>query len=212
MGKIVNRILRRIGRFIHGFFSIGISLRAVVVLLVLVGGGMYYWTYNSMIKKVGGKEDFDEAMRYIEIKDLLDKKFIDPVDRVSMGQSAAAAMVSGLGDNWSYFMTPDEYRTYQLSKSNEYSDIGMSLVKDENLGGFQVIAIYPSSPAAWAGVTQGMLITAVDGQKLTSFSTDQVRTLIRSKLNSKFQLEINNQYTVEVDCTNFNIDAVVARM
>ena len=69
----------------------------------------------------------------------------------------------------------------------------MSLVKDENLGGFQVIAIYPSSPAAWAGVTQGMLITAVDGQKLTSFSTDQVRTLIRSKLNSKFQLEINNQ-------------------
>ena len=213
MGRILGRILRRIGRFIHGFFSIGISLRAVVILLVLVGGGMYYWTYNSMIKLVGGKEDFDEAMRYIEIKDLLDEKFIDPVDRVAMGQSAAAAMVSGLGDNWSYFMTADEYRTYQLSSSNDYSDIGMSLVKDDTLGGFQVISVYPGSPAAWAGVTQGMLITAVDGQKVSSYTTDQVRTLIRSKLNSKFQLEISGgQYYIDVDCTNFNADAVVSRM
>lgn len=212
MGRIVTRILRRVGRFIHGFFSIGISLRAVVILLALVGSGIYFWTYNSMLKQVGGKDDFDEAMRYIEIKDLLDEKFIDPVDRVAMGQSAAAAMVSGLGDNWSYFMTADEYRTYQLSSSNDYSDIGMSLVKDEALGGFQVIAIYPGSPAAWAGVTQGMLITAVDGQKVAAFTTDQVRTLIRSKLNSKFQLEINNQYNVDVDCTNFNADAVLARL
>ena len=197
MGRILGRVLRRIGHFIHGFFSIGISLRAVVILLVLVGGGMYYWTYNSMLKRVGGKEDFDEAMRYIEIKDLLDEKFIDPVDRAALGQSAAAAMVAGLGDNWSYFMTADEYRTYQLSSSNDYSDI-------ETLGGFQVISVYPGSPAARAGVTQGMLITAVNGQKLSSYTTDQVRTLIRSKLNSNFQLEINNQYNLDVDCTNFN--------
>ena len=212
MGRILGRVLRRIGHFIHGFFSIGISLRAVVILLVLVGGGMYYWTYNSMLKRVGGKEDFDEAMRYIEIKDLLDEKFIDPVDRAALGQSAAAAMVAGLGDNWSYFMTADEYRTYQLSSSNDYSDIGMSLVKDETLGGFQVISVYPGSPAARAGVTQGMLITAVNGQKLSSYTTDQVRTLIRSKLNSNFQLEINNQYNLDVDCTNFNSNAVVSRL
>ncbi len=212
MGKIFNRVLRRIGHFIHGFFNIGISLRAVVILLALVGCGTYFWTYNSMLRQVGGREDYDEAMRYIEIKDLLDEKFIDPVDRQSMGQSAAAAMVAGLGDSWSYYMTDDEYRTYQLSSSNDYSDIGMSLVKDETLGGFQVIAIYPSSPAAWAGVSQGMLITAVDGQKVASFTTDQVRTLIRSKLNSKFELEISNQYTIEVDCTNFNADAVVSRL
>ena len=156
-----------------------------------------------MLKQVGGKDDYDEAMRYIEIKDLLDERFIDPVDRKTMGDTAAAAMVADLGDGWSYFMTADEYRTYQLSSSNDYSDIGMSLVKDTSLGGFQVISIYPSSPAARAGVGTGMIITAVDGQKLASFTTDQVRTLIRSKLNSKFTLEISNgQYNIEVDCTN----------
>ena len=53
MGKIVNRILRRIGRFIHGFFSIGISLRAVVVLLVLVGGDIRPHVIDALQALVG---------------------------------------------------------------------------------------------------------------------------------------------------------------
>ena len=213
MGNIIRRILRRIGRFIAGFFNIGIQLKYVALILVLVAGGVYFWTHQSMLRQVGGKEDFAEAMRYIEIKDVLDEKFIDPVDRKALGESASAAMVSGLGDSWSYFMSEDEYRTYQLSTSNDYSDIGMSIVKDNTIGGFQVISVYPGSPAANAGVGAGMIITAVDGQTLTEYSADQVRTLIRSKLNTKFSLEIGNgQYIIEVDCTNANASAVISRL
>lgn len=213
MGNIIRRILRRIGHFIAGFFNIGIQLKYVALILVLVAGGVYFWTHQSMLRQVGGKEDFAEAMRYIEIKDVLDEKFIDPVDRKALGESASAAMVSGLGDSWSYFMSEDEYRTYQLSTSNDYSDIGMSIVKDNTIGGFQVISVYPGSPAANAGVGAGMIITAVDGQPLTEYSADQVRTLIRSKLNTKFSLEIGNgQYIIEVDCTNANASAVISRL
>ena len=46
-----------------------------------------------------------------------------------LGESAAAAMVSGLGDRWSSFMTADEYKTFQLSSANEYSGIGISIIK-----------------------------------------------------------------------------------
>ena len=107
----------------------------------------------------------------------------------------------------------DEYRTYQLSSSNDYSDIGMSLVKDTSSGGFKVISIYPSSAAARAGLGTGMIITAVDGEKLKDYTTDQVRTLIRSRLNSVFRLEIGNGAAlIEVDCTNSNLDAVSYRL
>ena len=51
-----------------------------------------------MMRAVGGKEDYAEAMRYIEIKDPVCDNYIDEADREKMGQSAAAAMVSGLGD------------------------------------------------------------------------------------------------------------------
>ena len=130
---------------------LGIPLWFVILLVVGSLFGARILTRNQVIREVGGKDDYEEAMRYIEIKDIIDEKYIDPVDRKSMGYSAATAMVSGLGDAWSSFLTDDEYKTYQLSSSNEYADIGMSLVKDAS-GGFQVVTVYPDSPAARAGV------------------------------------------------------------
>jgi len=210
---LFRRLFRRIGRFFSALFNIGIPLKYFLLILVLFCGGIYALTSTRMIRQVGGRDDYDEAMRYIEIKDLLDEKFIDPVDRKSMGDSAAAAMVSGLGDAWSYYMTADEFRTYQLSASNDYADIGMSLVKDEMTGGFQVISVYPGSPASWAGLGAGMVITGVDGKSVSDLSVDEVRTLIRTKLNSKFVLTISGgQATIEVDCTNANANAVLYRM
>ncbi len=211
MGNLFRRFFRRLGRIIVGFFNIGISLKVVVLLLVLSCGGVYFVTHTKMIRQVGGKDDYNEAMRYVEIKNLLDEQFIDPVDRKAIGDSAAAAMVAGLGDAWSYYMTADEFRTYQLSSSNDYADIGISLVKDDS-GGFQVIAVYPGSPASWAGVGAGMVITAVDGQSLDGMTVDEVRTLIRTKLNSKFTLTISNTQNIEVDCSNANASAVTYRM
>ena len=213
MGRLVRRLLERIWFFISGLLNIGISLKAVILLIAMSIGGTYFWVHSNMLKAVGGKDDYEEAMRYIEIKDILDERFIDSVNRRSLGDSAAAAMVAGLGDAWSYYMTEDEYRTYQLSSSNDYSDIGMSLVKDSATGGFQVISLYPNSPASLAGVGVGMVITAVDGEKVRDYTTDQVRTLIRSKLNSNFRLEINNgQMNIDVDCSNANAAAVTYRL
>ncbi len=212
MGRIFRRFLERIWFFVTGVLNIGISLKAVLLLLLLSVGGTYAWVHADMLKAMGGKEDFEEAKRYIELKDLLDERYIDTVDRKTLGDEAAAAMVAGLGDSWSYFMTADEYRTYQLSSSNDYSDVGISLVKDSATGGFQVISIYPSSPAARAGITVGMVITAVDGRSLKDYTTDQVRTLIRSKLNSLFEIQTSSGQTIEVDCTSANSEAVSYRL
>ena len=115
MGKLFQRLLERIWFFVTGVLNIGISLKAVVLLLALGCGGTYAWVRSDMLKAVGGKEDYADAMRYIEMKDLLDERFIDAVDRKSLGDAASAAMVADLGDGWSYFMSADEYRTYQLS-------------------------------------------------------------------------------------------------
>ena len=212
MKKILRRLFGGVGIFLSRLFSLGIPLWVVLLLLVLGIFGAHTIARNEVIKTVGGKEDYAEAMRYIEIKDTIDQKYIDQVDRKSMGYSAATAMVSGLGDAWSRFLTDDEYKTYQLSSSNEYSDIGMSLVKDAS-GGFQVVTVYPDSPAAKSGVVIGMIIMAVDGESVTDLSTDEVRTLIRSKMSDKFTLTIPGMSDpLEVDCSTTNTEAVNYRL
>lgn len=208
-------ILRGLGRFFSTIFNIKLKLKYVIIFCILLGGGTYWLTYSNMMDKVGGKDDFAEAMRYIEIKDIVDKQYIDPIDRSSLGYYAAAAMISGLGDSWSVFMTPDEYRAYQLTSSNDYADIGMTLIKDENNGGFQVLSVSADSPAAKAtpgALGVGMIITAVDGERVANYSLDDVRTLIRSKLNGKFVLEIGGAEYLTVDCTDISTGSVVSRM
>ena len=130
MQSLGNRLLSAIAQFFSAIFNIRIKLKFVLIAFILIISGAVAYTYYTMLNNVGGKEDYAEAMRYIEIKDVIDENFIDAVDRKSLGDYAAAAMVSGLNDPWSKYMSSDEYKTYQLSSANEYQDIGISMLKD----------------------------------------------------------------------------------
>jgi carboxyl-terminal processing protease len=165
-----------------------------------------------MLENVGGKDEYSEAMRYIEIKDVVDAQYIDEVNRENMGSNAAAAMISGLGDRWSYFMSPNEYKAYQLNSTNEYASIGMAINKLDN-GGFEVISVNYDSPSAMAGLTAGMVITSVDEIDLQDKTLDEARVLIRSRMNTKFVLGIGNgKTTIEVDCSGTYQSSVFSRL
>ena len=206
------QLLRAIGRVISAIANIPIKFMYVLLALLIASGGIYFHTRRAMLDQVGGKNEYDEAMRYIEIKDIVDEQFIDPVDRNSMADSAAAAMIAGLGDKWSYYMSPNEYKAYQLSSTGEYSGIGMAILKEDG-GGFEVISVNMDSPAALAGLTAGMVITSVDGVDLRDKTLDEARTLIRSKLNTTFELGINRgKETIEVDCSRVYVSSVSYRL
>ena len=205
------RLLYAILRFFHAVFNIPVRFKYVLIALLLVFGGTYFHTQRTMFDNVGGKSDYDEAMRYIEIKNVVDKEFIDEVDRSAMGDAAAAAMISGLGDRWSYYMSPNEYKAFQLSSTGEYAGIGVAILKEEG-GGFEVISVNMDSPAALAGLTAGMVITSVDGIDLRDKTLDQARTLIRSRLNTKFTLGLSRGDPIEVDCSGVYQSSVHCRL
>ena len=205
------RLLYAILRFFRAIFNIPVRFKYVLIALLLVFGGTYFHTQRTMYDNVGGKSDYDEAMRYIEIKNVVDKEFIDEVDRSAMGDSAAAAMIAGLGDKWSYYMSPNEYKAFQLSSTGEYAGIGVAILKEEG-GGFEVISVNMDSPAALAGLTAGMVITSVDGIDLRDKTLDQARTLIRSRLNTKFTLGLERGDPIEVDCSGVYQSSVHYRL
>ena len=205
------RLLYAILRFFRAIFNIPVRFKYVLIALLLVFGGTYFHTQRTMYDNVGGKSDYDEAMRYIEIKNVVDKEFIDEVDRSAMGDAAAAAMISGLGDKWSYYMSPNEYKAFQLSSTGEYAGIGVAILKEEG-GGFEVISVNMDSPAALAGLTAGMVITSVDGIDLRDKTLDQARTLIRSRLNTKFTLGLSRGDPIEVDCSGVYQSSVHCRL
>lgn len=209
---IGNRLLNAIFNVFAVIFNIPIRSKYVVLILILSVSGSVWYTRRDMLNNVGGKDEYNEAMRYIEIKDVVDSQYIDEVNREAMGDNAAAAMISGLGDGWSYYMSPNEYKAYQLNSTNEYASIGMAISKLDN-GGFEVISVNYESPAAIAGLTPGMVIVSVDDIDLRDKTLDETRVLIRSRLNTKFELGIGNGKTkIEVDCTGTYRSSVSYRL
>lgn len=199
MGILLKRLFRALGRGLGRLLNARMSVKFVVILLGLAIAGTWMLTSSNMKKEAGDERDYDEAIRYIEVKDILEKQYIDDVDRSRLAQSSSAAMVSSLGDRWSYYMTEDEYQTYQLSSTNEATGAGLSTVKQS--GGFQVTMVNPESAAARAGLVPGMVITGVDGTDVSKMDADEFRTLIRSRLNGRFTLNISGQRDpVEIDC------------
>ena len=210
MSNLSKKAGRKIARFLNRIFNAGVPLKLVLILLVIFTASAVGITYSKVVRDVGGKSEYEEAMLYISLKNLIDENYIGEVDRDSLADSSTAAMVSGLSDKWSYYMTADEYKTYQLFSSNEYSSIGISLETCDD--GFTVTAVNYDSPAAKAGLTAGMVITSVDGQKVSGMNADDVRELIRSKLNTSFVLGIGNHDQITVDCTSTYVTSVNYRL
>ena len=191
-------------------FNTGVRLKYVLLLLLLFTGGTAAFTYNKMLNDVGGNDSYEEAMLYIELKDLVTDKFIDESDRSAMKDSAGAAIVNGLGDKWSYYMTPDEYKSYQLYSTNDYSDIGMTMTRYDG-GGYQIVNVTPGTPAGNSGLAPGMVMTAVDGISLDNLDIDDVRVLFRERLNTKYEVTVGKE-TYTVDCAKTYKSSVSYRL
>lgn len=205
------RLMNAVVNVLTAILNIRIRFKYVLLAFIIFVGGAIGITYKHMLDLVGGKDDFDEAKRYIEIKDVVEEQYIDEVSRQTLGDYAAAAMVSGLADNWSYYMSADEYKTYQLNSANEYSGIGMSIMKQDD-GSFQVVSVNADSPAGLAGLGAGDVISSVDGEDITNMSLDEARKLIRSKMNGKFTLGLGRKNSIEVDCSSVYQSAVNYRL
>ena len=205
------RLMNAVVNVLTAILNIRIRFKYVLLAFIIFVGGAIGITYKHMLDLVGGKDDFDEAKRYIEIKDVVEEQYIDEVSRQTLGDYAASAMVYGLADKWSYYMSADEYKTYQLNSANEYSGIGMSIMKQDD-GSFQVVSVNADSPTGLAGLGAGDVITAVDGEDITSMSLDEARKLIRSKMNGKFTLGLGRKNSIEVDCSSVYQSAVNYRL
>ena len=74
MRGVFRRVFGSVGILISRFFNFGISLKVVLLLLLVTFFGTRYYTRNQVIQSVGGTDDYEEAMRYIEIKDIIEDR------------------------------------------------------------------------------------------------------------------------------------------
>lgn len=192
--------------------SVKALIIACVVCIALTAGVACLLVFGQF----GGVANYKLALKYADVKQVVDDYYIGDGDNTAISDASSAAMITALGDKWSYYMTPEEYQSYQMYSANEYAGIGVTIQLDDKTKGFRITSVTAQSPAEKAGLSAGDIITAVDGESVTGKSLSDVQSLIRSKLNEtlKFTIQDANgdSRTVSVDCKVIYTDPVSSKM
>lgn len=125
-----------------------------------------------------------------EVEFLLQRYFIGEVDTDKLEDAAASAMVSALGDRWSYYMTAEEFKNYQDTMSNSYVGVGITIQPQQDGRGFDILSVMDGSPAKEAGILAGDILIAVDGTDVTQMDTGSLSSLIRGEENTSVKLTV----------------------
>lgn len=184
------------------FFNKKIKLGYFIIICLLLIVASVLLTYMSLVGGFGSREYFDNARRYVEIEQTVSEYYIGDLEDDSLYEAACYAMVRSLNDKWSYYMTPEQYDAYKLSSANEYAGIGVTIQVNDK-GEIVVLSVQNGTPAANAGIAAGDIILSVAGQDVSEMSLEDVRTLIRSKLNKNFEMTVStdgDDKTVTLNC------------
>lgn len=133
---------------------------------------------------------------------VIDHKFIGEADQTQIQDAAAEAMIAALGDRWSYYISAEKYAKHRQRQNNEYVGIGVTIQKQQDGLGYEIIAVTAGGPAEEAGILPGDIVTHADDNALSELNVTEVRNFIMGKKNTKVVLTVlRGGETLEISVT-----------
>jgi carboxyl-terminal processing protease len=150
----------------------------------------------------------EEALHVLqEAWDLLDAEFYgelpSPEERV---YAAIRGMLDTLDDEYTSFSEPSIAAIRRADASGEFEGIGaLVTMNDDSI--LEIVETFSDSPAEDAGLRQGDLVLAVDGESIVGFGIFDAITLIRGPEGTEVELSIKRG-----DADPFQVRIVRARL
>ncbi len=101
---------------------------------------------------------------------------------------AIDTMVASLNEPYTKFLSEKEYEELTTSITSKIYGIGVNIYS--NSGKVEVFNVIPSTPADFAQLKQGDIITSVDGKDTSGMNISEVAALVRGPENSVVELSI----------------------
>ncbi len=128
-----------------------------------------------------------------ELESLLSQCYIGDVDHDKLEDAAASAMVWALGDEWSYYMTAEEYESYKEAMSNSFVGVGITIQPREDNQGLDIISVTKDSPAMEAGVMVGDRLIGVNDSSVLGMDSNAIAGLIRGEEGTEVKLTVDRE-------------------
>jgi len=124
----------------------------------------------------------------------------DAVTATAMLDGAAHGLVDSLPDPYSAYLDPKELNEMNQAMSGHYAGVGIIVSEDKQGRGILISKVLPDTPAERAGLKDGDIIIAVNGEDIAGQPLEVVASKIRGPAGSKVKLTIlRNDETLEVE-------------
>jgi len=129
---------------------------------------------------------YEQIKVLIDVMGLIQSNYVENVDQSKLIYGAAKGMVDQL-DDYSQFYEPDVYTRVKSDTDGEFGGIGISIEsRTENQKSvFTVTTPLPGTPAWKVKMMPGDVIIKVDGQDVTSVSTDDFLKMLRGEVGTE---------------------------
>ena len=116
-----------------------------------------------------------------ELQSYIDRYFLFDYEKEDEESGIYKGMMSGLGDVYTTYYTPDEYASFMESSNGSYSGIGAMLSQDYNTGIITVVKVFEGSPAEEAGIQPDDILYKVKGEEVTGEDLSLVVTDLKGE-------------------------------
>ncbi len=99
-------------------------------------------------------------------------------------------MLKKLGDPYTRFMNPEEFKNMQIDTSGELTGVGIQLAQDEKTKKLMVIAPIEDTPAFKAGILAKDMIVKIDDKSTEGMDVNDAVKLIRGREGTSVTLTI----------------------
>ncbi|MHB1060083.1 MAG: S41 family peptidase [Rhodanobacter sp.] len=138
---------------------------------LVIGLGLAKWREVERAKRsVATAQVFEDVMSAIRTT------FVDSLTDEELYVKAAKGVVSTLGDPYSAFLGPAEFRNYRNLLRGRGKTLGLTL--EAGLTGLRVAAVVPKTAADRAGLKPGDFVDAIDGQPSERWPADRAMTAL----------------------------------
>lgn len=174
-----------------------IVLIIIVAIISAVFGSEYTLNIQKgkgIINKENASEDSTKNIDTIakdlkSFRKIIDEYYIGDIDEQKVIDEAIKGYVKGLDDEYSEYMTKEEWDEFQAQALGNYVGIGIYMTVDKN-DNVVVLSSIKGTPAEKAGLETGDIIVKVNDESVLGVSSDIVASKIKGEEGTSVKLTV----------------------
>ena len=163
---------------------------AGALVVTCIGTGTYVVAGLATKATVLGDRKCTLKLTYLE--NMIDEYYLGDKDEEKLREGLYAGLLYGLNDPYSRYYTAEEYESENSSSQGSYVGIGILMEKNKE-GGVKIVKCYEGGPGEEAGLKEGDIISAIDGEDITDDEVSDVADLIRNSDKDSAVLTVHRE-------------------